>query len=47
MADDKGLTLTSFGEYLYSHVILFAPSVQGNSIYLIIYQIQFIEYICD
>ena len=29
-ADDPGLTLIKYGEYLYKHLILFSPSVEGN-----------------
>jgi oligosaccharyltransferase complex subunit beta len=29
-ADDASLSLTKFGEFLYDHVIVFAPSVEGN-----------------
>ena len=29
-ADDPGLKLTSYGEYLYEHLVLFCPSVEGR-----------------
>lgn len=29
-ADDPTLALIKFGEFLYDHVIVFAPSVEGN-----------------
>ena len=31
-ADDPGLALTKYGEYIYEHLILFAPSVEGKAI---------------
>jgi oligosaccharyltransferase complex subunit beta len=30
-ADDPSLALIKFGEFLYEHVIVFAPSVEGNT----------------
>jgi oligosaccharyltransferase complex subunit beta len=30
-ADDPTLALIKFGEFLYDHVVVFAPSVEGNN----------------
>ena len=29
-ADDPGLKLANYGEYIYEHLVLFCPSVEGE-----------------
>lgn len=32
-ADDPGLSLIKYGQFLYDHLIIFSPSVEGESCY--------------
>ena len=31
LADDSGLALVKYGEFLYEHLVIFSPSVEGKS----------------
>ena len=31
LADDAGLALTKYGEFLFEHLIIFSPSVEGKA----------------
>ena len=33
LADDSGLALTKYGEFLFEHLIIFAPSVEGEFLF--------------
>lgn len=33
-ADDPALSLIKYGEYLFEHLIIFSPSVEGNHCFL-------------